>query len=123
MLNLGSFLLFSENPQKLVEFYAKVFQKEPDWSGGDFKGFSVGKGEMVIGPHDKVHGKNADPARFIFNIETDNFQSEVVRVKSLGATVISEPYQPAEEAGMWIATFADSDGNYFQVTTPFEPKK
>ncbi len=36
MLNFNSALLFSENPQKLVDFYSQVFDMEPDWTGGDF---------------------------------------------------------------------------------------
>jgi predicted enzyme related to lactoylglutathione lyase len=31
--------------------------------------------------------------------------------------VVKEPY---ELQGMWIATFADPDGNYFQLTSPWE---
>lgn len=123
MLNLSSLLLFSEQPDVLVTFYSKLFQKEPDWSGGDFKGFQVGNSSVAIGPHDKVHGENTSPERIIFNLETQEFEKEVEHAKAIGATVVQEPYQPAEESGMWIATFADPDGNYFQVTTPFEIEK
>ena len=42
MLNLNSFILFSEKPSVLVEFYKNVFQAEPDWSGGEFRS-SFGK--------------------------------------------------------------------------------
>jgi predicted enzyme related to lactoylglutathione lyase len=31
--------------------------------------------------------------------------------------VVKEPY---ELQGMWIATFADPDGNYFQLMSPWE---
>ncbi len=123
MLNLNSLLLFSDNTSGLVSFYTKVFQKEPDWSGGAFKGWAVGDGSIAIGPHDKVHGKNMTPERMLFNLETKDVKSEFERVKALGATVIAEPYQPGEESSMWISTFADPDGNYFQVTTPFKPGK
>ena len=63
MLNLNSILVFSQNPESLVEFYKKVFQKDADWTGGDFTGFKVGDGMVVFGPHDKVHGKNTNPER------------------------------------------------------------
>jgi predicted enzyme related to lactoylglutathione lyase len=120
MLNLNSFLLFSENPKELVNFYKKVFQKEPDWSGGNFHGFSVGSGKIAIGPHEKIHGKNAVPERMLFNLETEDVKGEFARIKGLGVSVVQELYQPAEEKSMWIATFADPDGNYFQLTTPFK---
>ncbi|MBI3443377.1 VOC family protein [Candidatus Woesebacteria bacterium] len=122
MLNLNSVLVFSENPQTLVDFYKKVFQKEPDWSGGDFHGFSVGSGNITFGPHDKVHGKSQEPERVMFNLEILDVKGEFERIKNLGATVIAEPYQPEEEASMWIATFADPDGNYFQIMTPYKGK-
>jgi len=48
-------------------------------------------------------------------------QGEFKRIKDLGATVIQEPYQPGggEQAQeFWMATFADADGNYFQIASP-----
>ena len=45
---------------------------------------------------------------------------EFERIKGLGATVEHEPYQPGGDAAgeMWLATFADPDGNFFQIATP-----
>jgi predicted enzyme related to lactoylglutathione lyase len=60
-----------------------------------------------------------DPARIIFNFETETVKEEFDRIKKLGATVIKEPY---DMGGMWIATLADPDGNYFQLLTPWEDK-
>ncbi len=121
MLDLNSLLLFSEKPSTLVEFYKKVFNSDPSWSGGDFNGFKVGSGFLTIGPHDKVHGKNTNPERIIFNLETEDVKAEFDRIKKAGgATVIKDPYQPSEEQNMWIATFADPDGNYFQLMSPMK---
>jgi predicted enzyme related to lactoylglutathione lyase len=39
----------------------------------------------------------------------------------LGTRVVAEPYRMGE-GDMWIATFADPDGNYFQLMSPWEPK-
>jgi len=118
MLNLNSILLFSENPSKLVEFYTKILGKEPGWSGGDFTGFDAGSCFITIGPHDKVKGKSQTPERIMFNFETDDVKGDFERIKELGAKVIADPYHPSEEGEMWIATFADPDGNYFQLVTP-----
>jgi len=123
MLNFNSILLFSEHPQVLVEFYKKVLGKDPEWTGGDFTGFQVGDAYITIGPHDKVKGKSTNPERIMFNFETDDVKSEFERVKGLGAPVIAEPYHPGEEPDMWIATFADPDGNYFQLVTPWGPEE
>ncbi|MDO8270281.1 MAG: VOC family protein [Candidatus Levybacteria bacterium] len=118
MLNFNSIIIFSENPTALVEFYKKVFEKEPDWTGGDFTGFQAGSGFITIGPHDKVQGKNQNPERIMFDLETDNVQGEFDRIKELGANAIAEPYTPGEDSNMTLATLEDPDGNYFQLMTP-----
>ena len=53
----------------------------------------------------------------ILNFETKDVREEFDRIKGAGATVIKEPY---ELQGMWIATLADPDGNYFQLMSPWE---
>ena len=40
--------------------------------------------------------------------------------KNTGANVVKELYEMEGMQGMWIATFADPDGNYFQLMTPWE---
>ena len=120
MLHFGSILLFSENPGKLVEFYRKIFRKKPDWKENGFCAFLTGKGFITIGPHDKVRGKNRNPERMIFNLETKDVKREFGRIKKIGAKVVAVPYNPKEAPGMTIATFADPDNNYFQLVTPWE---
>jgi predicted enzyme related to lactoylglutathione lyase len=119
-MNLNSILIGSENPQALHAYYAKLFGK-PAWEGDDFQSWELGGGLVTVGPHDQVKGKNRDPGRVIWNIETSDVKSEFERLKAAGATVVQEPYHPGEAAEMWIATFADPDNNYFQLTSPMEP--
>ena len=120
MLNFNSILLFSKNPKILVEFYKKVFGADPVWSEEDFVGFQVGSGMFTVGPHDKVHGKNPNPERALFNFETNDVAGEFRRVKDLGAHVVQEPYHPGESPDMWVATFSDPDNNYFQLMSPMK---
>lgn len=120
MLNFNSILVFSGDPEKLLEFYKKVFQKDPDWVEGGYYGFLVGKGFVTVGPHDKVRGRNKNAERIMFNFETRDVKGEFERIKKSGATVVAEPYHPGEEPEMMIATFADPDNNYFQLVTPWE---
>jgi predicted enzyme related to lactoylglutathione lyase len=55
----------------------------------------------------------------MLNFQTADVKGEFERIKELGARVKQEPYQPGEGAGeMWIATFEDPDGNYFQLASP-----
>ena len=119
MLNLNSILVFSENPERLRDFYEKVFDRKPDMSEGGYYGFLVGQCFINFGPHDKVKGKNQYPERIMLNFETTDVRAEFERIKGLGAEVIAEPYQMGEMPG-WIATFADPDGNFFQLMTPWE---
>lgn len=120
MLTFNSLLLFSENPKSLADFYQKVFEEKPGWENGDYTGFSVGSGYFMVGPHDKVHGKSTNPERIIVNFETEHVEKEFERIKNIGATVVAEPYHPGEELDILLATFADPDGNYFQLATPMK---
>jgi len=53
----------------------------------------------------------------MLNFETAQVQQEFDRIKALGAAVVAAPYKMGEG---WIATLADSDGNYFQLMTPMK---
>jgi predicted enzyme related to lactoylglutathione lyase len=116
-MNLNSILIGSEDPQRLSDYYSKLFGK-PGMEEGGYTGWMIGSGFLTVGPHDQVKGKNATPGRMIWNIETPDVKSEFDRLKAAGGTVVQEPYNPAEEGNMLIATFADPDDNYFQLTSP-----
>ena len=120
MLKFNSLLIGSEKPKELAAFYKKVFVVEPDWEEEEWTGFQVDTGHIAIGPHDKVKGKSSNPERMMFNLETTDVKGEFKRIKSLGAQVIAEPYSMKEHSNFWAATFADPDGNYFQLMSPFE---
>ena len=119
MLNLNSIMIGTSDVEKLAAFYEKVFDRKADMVEGDgqFHGWSVGNTFFSVGTHSAVTGKNKDAARFIFNIETKDVKKEFERIKGVGAEVVKEPY---EMGGAWIATFADPDGNYFQLMTPWK---
>jgi predicted enzyme related to lactoylglutathione lyase len=121
-MNLNSILVGSEDPQRLVDYYTKLFG--PGWGDGGYTGWQLGGGAFTVGPHDKVHGRNAEPGRIIWNMETEDVKGDFERFKAAGATVVQEPYQPEGGPEMpgtdfWIATFADPDNNYFQLQSPF----
>ncbi len=73
---------------------------------------------MAIGPHSDVKGKSQQPGRIMLNFETSDVRGEFERIKAAGAEVIAEPYEPGG-GGMLMCTFADADGNYFQLATPW----
>lgn len=120
MLNLKSFILFSENPKRLFDFYTQVFQAKPDWSEGELKSWTVGASFFTIGPHSEVKGQSKEPVRQMCIFETQDVKSEFERIKKLGAKVIAEPYAPKESPTQVMATLADPDGNPFQLETPMK---
>ena len=120
-MNFNSILIGSENPKRLKDYYTKLFGK-PIMDDGSYFGWQLGGGFLTIGPHDQVHGKNREPGRIIWNIETPDVQGEFARMKAAGAIVIREPYSFEGFPDSWIATLADPDDNYFQLMTPFDPE-
>ena len=119
-MNFNSILIGSEDPQRLVEYYSKVFGK-PAMEDGGYTGWQFGSGFVSIGAHDQVHGRNAHPGRIIWNIETPDVRGEFERLKSAGAIVVREPYNFPDYPDAWIATLADPDDNYFQLMPPMSP--
>ena len=89
-MNLNSVLIGSEDPDRLVAYYTKLFG-EPTWNDGGYTGWMIGQGAVTVGPHDEVHGRNGEPGRIIWNIETPDVRSEFERFKGAGATVVQEP--------------------------------
>jgi predicted enzyme related to lactoylglutathione lyase len=119
-MNFNSILIGSANPQRLAEYYTKLFGK-PAWNEGGYIGWQIGTGSVTIGPHDQVKGRNVHPGRLIWNIESPDVQGDFKRLKAAGATVVREPYTMGEESEGWIATFSDPDDNYFQLASPMQP--
>jgi predicted enzyme related to lactoylglutathione lyase len=119
-MNFNSVLIGSEDPQRLTEYYRKLFG-EPTWDDGGYTGWQIGSGGLSIGPHSEVVGKNVHPGRIILNIESSDVKGDFERLKAAGATVIREPYNFEQAPDSWVATFADPDDNYFQLVSPMAP--
>jgi predicted enzyme related to lactoylglutathione lyase len=118
-MDFNSILIGSGDPKRLVEYYTKVFG-EPAFADGDYTGWQLGSGNVTVGPHSEVTGQNAQPGRIIWNIQSDDVRGDFERMKAAGATVVTEPYSFEGQEGSAIATFADPDGNYFQLMSPME---
>lgn len=118
-MKISGVLIGSENPDRLKEYYTKLFGK-PTWEDNTYFGWQFGDGGVTFGPHDQVKGKNREPGRIIWNLETPDVKGEFAKLKAAGATVVKEPYDPGEDSGMTITTFSDPDNNYFQLTSPMD---
>ena len=84
---LDSVLIASEDPKALADFYKdKVgLTLEDEFEYGE-KGeagfmFKIGSTGLTILPHSEVKGKNSTGARIMLNIEVDDIEVEVKRLK------------------------------------------
>ncbi|HEY5600858.1 MAG TPA: VOC family protein [Patescibacteria group bacterium] len=118
---IEAILLSSGNAQKLADFYKDVvglqITEEIEVGEKGEKGFEVsfGKGNgagLYIMDHSEIKGKNSQGARVMFNLEVDDIEKEVAKVKENGVKLVQNIYH-VEGYGL-IATFEDVDGNYFQ---------
>ena len=117
-MKLSSIMIGTADPKPLADYYTALFGA-PAWNEGGYVGWQFGDSGIAVGPHDQVTGPNPQPGRLIWNLEVADVQGEFDRLSKAGATVVQSPYQPAgAESNMWIATFADPDGNYFQLMSP-----
>lgn len=116
-LNFNNVMIGSAQPEVLGEFYARIFDRPADMNDGGWYGWQVGAAWLSIGEHSEVKDRANEPERVILNFETKEVKEEFERIRATGATVVKEPY---EMEGMWIATFSDPDGNYFQLMSPWE---
>ena len=121
-MNFNSILIGSEDPARLADYYTRLFGA-PIWNDGGYTVWQLGSGAVTVGPHSEVSGSNPQPGRLIWNIESDDVQGDFERFKAAGANIVREPYGFEEAPGSLIATFADPDGNYFQLQTPMGPQE
>jgi len=117
---LESILIGSQNAAKLAKFYREVVGLEQTMSfdlgekGEQGFAFEIkGSASIVILDHSKVKGKSKDPSRLMFNLEVDDIDKEVARLKKAKVKLVQDIYH-VEDYGR-IATFEDVDGNYFQL--------
>ena len=120
-MNFNSVLIGSEDPRRLADYYSRLFG-EPQWQDDDYTGWLIGSGTITVGPHSEVKGRNPAPGRMLLNIESPDVQADFARLAAAGAIVVREPYTFEGAPEAWIATFADPDGNYFQLMSPMGPE-
>ena len=119
-MNLNNVMIGTDDPKTLKDFYTKVLGT-PGFEDQSYVGWEAGSSYLMVGAHSEVKGRNEMPGRIILNFETPDVKKEFKRIKGLGVTVVQEPYQPGggdDFPDMWLATFEDPDGNYFQLASP-----
>lgn len=116
---LESISIGSQSAKKLASFYKdKVGLKfgmvaEMGDKGDELYELKVGKGPGIyIMDHSKVKGTSKNPDRILLNLEVDDIEKEVARMKKAKIKPVKETYHV--EGYGWVATFKDVDGNLFQ---------
>jgi predicted enzyme related to lactoylglutathione lyase len=68
---------------------------------------------LALGTHSDVHGKNADPARHMVALDTDDCRGEVARLRAAGVEIVEDVNDVGN--GMLMATLRDPEGNLVQL--------
>ena len=72
---------------------------------------------LALGTHSEVHGRNADPARHMVGLATDDVRTEWKRLKAAGVEFVEDP---TDYGNLRIATMKDPEGNLVQLLEPLK---
>ena len=78
-MDFNNIMIGSEDPQRLVDYYLKLLGK-PSMEDGGYTGWQIGSGWLTVGPHSEVHGKNEQPGRLLWNIESADVRGDFDRL-------------------------------------------
>jgi predicted enzyme related to lactoylglutathione lyase len=111
--------IWSENVNNLLPFYRDVLGLKVALQ---IDGFVVlgdlGTPTLALGTHSDVHGRNADPARHMVGLATDDVDSECKRLRDAGVEFIESP---TNYGALRIATLKDPEGNLLQLLQAINP--
>jgi predicted enzyme related to lactoylglutathione lyase len=110
--------IWSEDVKNLLPFYRDVLGLKV---GFETAGFVV-LGELeapalALGTHSEVHGRNADPARHMVGLATDDVRADWQRLKAAGVEFVEDP---TNYGNLRIATLKDPEGNLIQLLEPLK---
>ena len=77
-----------------------------------------GVAALGLGTHSEVRGKNADPARHMVGLGTDDADAEWRRLTAAGVEFVEKP---TDYGRLRIATLKDPEGNMVQLLQPLKP--
>jgi predicted enzyme related to lactoylglutathione lyase len=100
--------IWSEDLNKLLPFYRDVLGLEVSVQTPGF----VVLGGLGLGTHSGVRGRNADPARHMVGLTTNDITTDWERLKAAGVEFIEDP---TDYGNLMIATLKDPEGNLVQL--------
>jgi predicted enzyme related to lactoylglutathione lyase len=110
---LAGATIWSENVDNLLPFYRDLLGLPV---AIQVQGFVVlgklGTPSLALGTHSQVRGRNADPARHMVGLTTDDVDADCKRLKTAGVEFIEDP---TNYDRLRIATLKDPEGNLVQL--------
>lgn len=110
---LAGATIWSEDVDNLLPFYRDLLGLKPSVQ---IPGFVVlgelGTPVLALGTHSEVRGRNADPARHMVGLLTDDVDTDCKRLKSAGVEFVEDP---TDYDRLRIATLKDPEGNLIQL--------
>jgi predicted enzyme related to lactoylglutathione lyase len=107
--------IWSENLNNLLPFYRDVLGLKVSSESPEF--VVLGSNDpsepgLGLGTHSEVHGRNADPARHMVGLASDDLKGDWERLKKAGVEFIEDP---TDYGDISIATLKDPEGNLVQL--------
>jgi predicted enzyme related to lactoylglutathione lyase len=110
---LSGATIWSEDLNKLLPFYRDVLGLTVRLQTPAFVVFGeAGAPALALGTHSEVRGRNADPARHMVGLLTDDVTAEWKRLKAAGVEFVEDP---KDYGNLWLATLKDPEGNLVQL--------
>ena len=110
---LAGATIWSENLNRLLPFYRDVLGLTVGIESPGFVLFGKpGTPALGLGTHSEVRGRNADAARHMVGLVSDDVDADWKRLKDAGVEFIENP---TDYGDVRIATLKDPDGNLVQL--------
>ncbi len=110
--------IWSENLDNLLPFYRDLLGLPVAIQTPGFVVLgTLGTATLGLGTHSEVHGKNADPARHMVGLGSDDVDADWKRLEAAGVAFLE---RPTDYGQLRIATLRDPEGNLIQLLQPIK---
>lgn len=110
---LSAVSIWSADLNNLLPFYRDVLGLEVVIESPRFVVLGEAGGSSIgLGSHSDVRGRNADPARHLVGLATDDLRADWKRLKAAGVEFVEDP---TDYDTVSIATLKDPEGNLVQL--------
>jgi predicted enzyme related to lactoylglutathione lyase len=112
---LANASIWSEDLNNLLPFYRDVLGLKVAMESPNFVVLGADQPDgpaLGLGTHSEVHGRNADPARHMVALVSDDLTADWKRLKEAGVEFVEDP---TDYGDLSIATLKDPEGNLVQL--------